>query len=92
MGRPVGIQSFSKDLNMFSNLSLVLSTNLAIHVDDTPDENILIRLPEACDFIQHAIDSGGKIYVHCMMGVSRSVTVVCAYCKTLLFQSQSCSS
>lgn len=54
---------------------------MSIHVDDTPDENILIRLPEACDFIQRAIDSGGKIFVHCMMGVSRSATVVCAYRK-----------
>ncbi|KAF8581263.1 phosphatases II [Ramaria rubella] len=62
-------------------------THRAIHVNDTPDENLLIRLPEACQFIQRAIDSGGKIYVHCMMGVSRSVTVVCAY----LMQSQGVS-
>lgn len=56
---------------------------MAIHVDDVTYENILIRLPEACQFIEKAIDNGGKIYVHCMMGVSRSVTVVCAYCKWL---------
>ncbi|KIJ29272.1 hypothetical protein M422DRAFT_784322 [Sphaerobolus stellatus SS14] len=56
-----------------------IPTHMAIHVDDTPDENILIRLPEACDFIQRALNSGGKVYVHCMMGVSRSVTVVVAY-------------
>ncbi|KAF8520946.1 protein-tyrosine phosphatase-like protein, partial [Hysterangium stoloniferum] len=54
-------------------------TRMAIHIDDAPDTNILIRLPEACEFIQRAVDSGGKVYVHCVMGVSRSVTVVCAY-------------
>jgi dual specificity phosphatase 12 len=54
---------------------------MAIHVDDYDDENILIRLPEACQFLEEALDGGAKVYVHCMMGVSRSVTVVCAYCE-----------
>lgn len=60
---------------------MIHSTHKAIIVNDTLDENILIRLPEACQFIERAIDSGGRIYVHCQMGISRSVTVVCAYCK-----------
>lgn len=73
----------SPGIRIISELKLrkFKSTRLSIHVNDDPDENILIRLPEACQFIESALDSGGRIYVHCMMGISRSVTVVCAYCE-----------
>lgn len=33
----------------------------------------------AADFIDEAISTGGKVFVHCMMGVSRSATCVLAY-------------
>ncbi|GJJ10627.1 hypothetical protein Clacol_004854 [Clathrus columnatus] len=57
-------------------------THLAIHVDDTPDENILVRLPEACDFIQRAIDSGGKIFVHLMKSRGIMTKDALAYIKS----------
>lgn len=34
---------------------------------------------ETSKFISDAINKGGKVYVHCMYGVSRSATMVCAY-------------
>ena len=37
------------------------------------------ELDGAVAFMQKAIDEGGKVYVHCAMGVSRSTTVVLAY-------------
>lgn len=34
---------------------------------------------DAVDFIDSALNSGGKVYVHCMSGVSRSSTIVLAF-------------
>ncbi|KAJ3857924.1 protein-tyrosine phosphatase-like protein [Lentinula lateritia] len=53
--------------------------HLTIAVDDSEYEDLLIRLPEACQFIQKALSTGGKVLVHCVMGVSRSATVLSAY-------------
>lgn len=48
-------------------------------MQDSEYEDLLIHLPRACSFIQSALAQGGKVLVHCAMGVSRSPTVVCAY-------------
>jgi dual specificity phosphatase 12 len=53
--------------------------HMHISVLDTEYENLLIHLPKACQFIQNALDGGDRVLVHCVMGVSRSVTVVSAY-------------
>ncbi|KAH7922579.1 phosphatases II [Leucogyrophana mollusca] len=53
-----------------------------IPVQDSEYEDLLIHLPAGCHFIQSALDEGGKVLVHCLMGVSRSTTVVCAYLMT----------
>ncbi|KAJ8595799.1 phosphatases II [Rhizopogon salebrosus TDB-379] len=53
--------------------------HLTIPVQDSEYEDLLIHLPEGCRFIQSALDQGGIVLVHCLMGVSRSATVVCAY-------------
>ncbi|KAG1766895.1 protein-tyrosine phosphatase-like protein [Suillus placidus] len=53
--------------------------HLTIPVQDSEYEDLLIHLPRGCSFIQSALDQGGKVLVHCAMGVSRSPTVVCAY-------------
>jgi hypothetical protein len=58
------------------------SRHLCIPVQDSEFENLLVHLPIACRFIQDAIDVGGKVLVHCVMGVSRSATVICAYRKS----------
>ena len=46
-------------------------------VDDTPPT--IAQLCQGVRFIQHQIDAGGEVYVHCMLGVGRSVTLVAAY-------------
>ena len=53
--------------------------HLCIPVQDSEFENLLVHLPIACSFIQTALDAGGKVLVHCVMGISRSATVICAY-------------
>jgi hypothetical protein len=55
--------------------------HLTIAVDDSEYENLLVRLPQACQFMQDTLDEGGTVLVHCLMGISRSTTVVAAYCK-----------
>jgi protein tyrosine phosphatase len=57
--------------------------HLTIAVDDSEYENLLIHLPQTCRFMQDTLDEGGTVLVHCVMGVSRSTTVVAAYCKFL---------
>lgn len=50
-----------------------------IPVKDSEFENILIQLPDACNFIRDGIDLGEAVLVHCVAGVSRSATCICAY-------------
>jgi len=53
--------------------------HLTIPVQDSELDNLLIHLPEACRFIQKALEQGGRILLHCVMGISRSATVLAAY-------------
>ena len=47
-----------------------------LYLDDSPDEDLLIWLYEAFKFI----DSSEKnIYIHCVMGISRSASIVISY-------------
>ncbi|KAK8941424.1 Dual specificity protein phosphatase PHS1 [Platanthera zijinensis] len=48
-------------------------------ISDTDEEDISSLFEEACDFIDTAAHSGGKVLVHCFEGKSRSATVVIAY-------------
>ncbi|KAG0700963.1 protein-tyrosine phosphatase-like protein [Suillus ampliporus] len=66
-------------LSVCTEYSSVDPNHLTIPVQDSEYEDLLIHLPQGCSFIQSALDQGGKVLVHCAMGVSRSPTVVCAY-------------
>lgn len=66
-------------LSVCTEYSSADHNHLTIPVQDSEYEDLLIHLPRGCSFIQSALDQGGKVLVHCAMGVSRSPTMVCAY-------------
>ncbi|KAJ7284492.1 protein-tyrosine phosphatase-like protein [Mycena rebaudengoi] len=59
--------------------------HMRIAVEDVDYADLLIHLPSACQFIDHAIRSGGVVLVHDVQGVSRSAAVVAAYFRYISF-------
>nr|XP_036869257.1 dual specificity protein phosphatase 13 isoform X5 [Manis javanica] len=55
-------------------------TYLGVPAHDLPDFNISAYFSSAADFIHRALSTpGAKVLVHCVVGVSRSATLVLAY-------------
>lgn len=52
---------------------------LCVDITDSPHENLLRHLPRATTFIQKALGGGGRVFVHCVHGQSRSCAIVVAY-------------
>ena len=48
-------------------------------VEDLESQVIINYFPIIFEFMRKAISNGGKIYVHCEMGISRSATAVVAF-------------
>jgi len=46
---------------------------------DVPQTNIALHFNDVTEFIDKALDGGGKVLVNCEMGMSRSSTCVLAY-------------
>lgn len=49
------------------------------NVLDDPKEDLAKHFPNIFEFIRCAIKGGGKVYIHCTMGLSRSATVAIAF-------------
>jgi len=49
------------------------------HLKDSPRENIECCFYDSIFFINQALMSNGRVYVHCVQGVSRSATICMAY-------------
>ncbi|CAN8001742.1 dual specificity protein phosphatase 22-B [Ixodes scapularis] len=52
---------------------------LCIQASDTPGQNLTQFFSQSNDFIHHARIEGGNVLIHCLAGVSRSVTIAVAY-------------
>lgn len=52
---------------------------LVVDVDDLPEQPIHRHFVQAGNFVQGAIDGGGRVLVHCNAGRSRSVSLVIAW-------------
>ncbi|KZV64069.1 phosphatases II [Peniophora sp. CONT] len=71
--------SFTHLVSVCPDLPRRNENHLIIPIQDTEYDNIIDHLPLACEFIDNALASGGCVLVHCVMGVSRSATVIAAY-------------
>ncbi|KAE9418870.1 hypothetical protein Angca_003400 [Angiostrongylus cantonensis] len=74
-------------INVTSNLPNVFEGNPSFHyqrisVDDNSSHNLSHYFPEAIAFIDTAAHAGDACLVHCLAGISRSVTVCLAYLMT----------
>jgi len=50
-----------------------------VSIMDLPDTDITSYFDECFAFIDSALDTGGRILVHCMAGVSRAASIVIGY-------------
>jgi protein-tyrosine phosphatase len=72
----VGVLSFdSKDVVFFPSDFFYITVN----VHDNTSTNLLKYWPYTTKFMHDALASGGKIYVHCKFGRSRSVATLAAF-------------
>ncbi|TGZ83872.1 dual specificity protein phosphatase 12 [Ascodesmis nigricans] len=53
--------------------------HLVIEVDDVEEENLIEHFARSYSWIDEAVKKGGRVFIHCAMGKSRSATVLCAY-------------
>ncbi|KAM6151633.1 dual specificity protein phosphatase 9 [Rhynchocyon petersi] len=71
-------------LNVTPNLPNIFEKNGIFHYKQIPisdhwSQNLSQFFPEAIDFIDQALSQNLGVLVHCLAGVSRSVTVIVAY-------------
>jgi len=52
---------------------------LHVKLLDCPGENVMAHFENTSKFIEDALAGGGKVFIHCLQGVSRSATIAAAF-------------
>jgi len=52
---------------------------LHVQLLDCPGENVMTHFENTSKFIEDALAGGGKVFIHCLQGVSRSATIAAAF-------------
>lgn len=77
-----------KDLGIYNVITAISGMNqiypeefnyMLVDVLDIKQQDLIPVFDKTSDFIENALKDGGKVYIHCMCGASRSVSIVCAY-------------
>jgi len=56
-----------------------LTLNVYYQIRDTEREEIFPYLDEVVEYVDDAIKNNGKVFLHCIKGISRSATLIAAY-------------
>jgi|SRR3989338_441643 len=65
--------------SLFDNFYPQHFTYLSLHMDDQITTNLLDFKDISNDFISNVINNNGKVFVHCVVGASRSPTLIICY-------------
>lgn len=65
-----------------TDMSALGFKQLHIEIDDDDEEDIMRFFAQTNEFIDAAVREGGNVLVHCIAGISRSVTIATAYILT----------
>jgi protein-tyrosine phosphatase len=72
-------KAVENEINEVVNNEVIPLRYLKIDITDNPSSNIAKYFHECIDFIENAKSTNGRVYVHCLAGISRSASIVIAY-------------
>eukprot|EP01080_Neovahlkampfia_damariscottae_P000994 gene994-9900_t len=88
----LGSSKASKNINGLKDVKITHIVNIAgkqhfpnefeyirTHFEDSDESNILEKFDEIFKFIDEAIKKNGRVFIHCLGGVSRSPSIVIGY-------------
>lgn len=79
MLRKMGITAILNITTQCPNLFESEFEYMCIEVEDSHQADLLSKLQQAITFIDYTKSKGGRVFVHCHAGISRSATVCIAY-------------